>query len=425
MISDTEILLAILHVSVKEHCNPKHNYKELLLESVKNFSQNNKEAHVFASDTQDLRTSSDSRSGVKSSSLRSSGNIIAETFEIKSQDIQKSQKESQSSLDESYVPDQPSTCRSACISSIRGDSQHSTQSTGEIESVFENLAVNLKHSGKRNLETFSFLPMKKPKLDAANLLFPVLPKSKNQDKVSRFMQGTQSIQGSQNSRDSQNVENSQPSDVSSIPILFSQNKKRSSRLQNMDAEPSASTNSRERTKSKNIFSVWSENMKENEEDTNKSQSEAKNEFNTQRTGVQTPPKKSNTIFNDSDDCVLIDSGSETKKKVTEVRHQFDSETKRKANCFKEWNNIFSGPEAKKKRTEATNNFVEDVFVVPAEKSDKRKRDDVAGDLDNNEIIRQKKQKKILHSSDQSQSEHEDLTPLSESVIFFKTKIYFY
>ena len=412
MISDSEILLAILHCSVKQHCNPKHNFKELLVESKKTVSNNNKKATVFALDTQDVRS--------KMSSNSSSENIIADTNDSPNQELEKSSTETQSNLVNSPVENRPPSRGLSSISSIQPDTQ---ESTGDIETNFANMAMNRKRTEKRPFEAFSFAPTKKLKLDSGSSLFPVLPKSKSQDKFSQSLLVSQRLQGSQNLIGSQNMQSSQVS----ISTLFSKNIQRISQKNN-SSESSTSRNLGEGTKSKpkhNIFGDRLDDSRENEkEDIVESSldSETRNELNMQikeKKKSQETEKLVSKIWIRSDASLLDDTRSDvmSKKDRIEAKIPFNSEGKRKGSSMDESISVCEEPAPKKKRIETDSNLHD--FTISTERSDKRKRGigDGDADSDSNEFVMQKKQHKRMNSFNQISPDSSDIIIDSEKVSF--------
>ncbi|XP_033207383.1 nibrin isoform X2 [Belonocnema kinseyi] len=389
MISDSEISLAVLHCSVKQHCNPNHNFKDLLVESkkaVSNNNNNNKKATVYALDTQDLR------SKVPSDSVNE--NIIADTNQSLFQEHGKSAPETHSSLVDSPLenPSGPSG-----ITSIHLDSQ---ESTCDMEDNFASMAMNEKRAEKRNLETFSFARTKKLKSDSGSSLFPVLPKSKSQDQssLSQRLQASQYLDGSQSIIGTQNLQSSQSS-YRSTRELFSPIQRVSQR------NSSGPSTSREGKKSKPTQNTSADFMDEsdgNEEEVNR-ESRDKEErivFNVSAEEKEESQKEERVVskIRIRSDASLLDESR------PQMRVEINLEGKRKEPSSDE-PNIFGEPAPKKKRIAAKSNLND--FIIPAGRSDKRKRGD--GDSDSGEIMMQKKQQRKINSYNKMPSESSGIT----------------
>ncbi|XP_051162865.1 nibrin [Leptopilina boulardi] len=340
MISDSEIMLAILHCSLDKYCNTKHNYKELLLKQNINVSKDDRKT-IFALDTEELHS--------KTLESHNNDNIVPESIEITSQDTQWSVIGNPSKIP-------PSSLGISAISTIKGDSQESTE---DIGSELSKLTVDNKRSEKRSSEFISSTPVKRAKFNNASSLFPVVSKKSSQNILN-----SQDLLISQISKNSQSI--NRDDSIIVDYVKKSTTSSYSSQSQNKFNQPSTSNNNeKQKVKStKNIFDNWMEekpksNKIEIIED------------------LDSPKKKTTTIDK-------RDSSLKENKIPQKIRTHSDSMV----------NDNFiddNEPQMKKRRINTNNSSSSSSSLgINSERNDKRKRD-TGNDSDSNQFVIEKKQ----------------------------------
>lgn len=368
MISDSEIMLAILHCSIEQNCNSKYNYKELLLKKKENASKEKRKANVFALDTEELHS--------KSLVSQNKNNIVPETNEFVSQEFD--------DTDWSVIGDRRNITNSSfgisAISTIRGDTQESTE---DIGTEMSKLNMNQKRSEKRSSELVSSTPAKKTKLNSGSSLFPVLSKK-----------STQNSQNSQTSLISQSLKNSQLMNRSNDSIIADSVPKTTSRSQNKFTQPSTSNETGKQTKAgatKNIFGSWMDEPRTSkiqiieECDSSKKRIESNKDTNNKE------GNNAQKVITRLDDSSSSSSSIGSKSKRNELRNLRNTA---EIICDSDDELIaVEEPKTKKRRvnTEISSSSSKSVTV---ERNDKRKRDS-GNESDSNQFVMQKKQNRVV------------------------------
>lgn len=372
MISDSEIMLAILHCSLEKNCNSKHNYKEWLLEKKSKTSKDDRKT-IFAVDTDDLHS--------KSLITHNNDNIVPESVEMTSQDLVDTQWSCMG--DNNKAP--PASLGISDISSIKSETQLSTE---DIDSQLPKLNVEQKtekRTEKRGSVLVCSTPAKRAKISGGSSLFPVVSKK-----------SSQSLFNSQEQVLSQIPKLSQFSNRQNNSIIIDSDKKSSSQSQNKFTQPSTMTESVKQKPKGNIFGNWMQAPKA-------SKIEIIEETDT--------PKRTTQI--NKNDRTLMEN-KETKREITHSNDSssngisFGGRIKRRESTSSDTINESVNdelvdeeePQTKKRKINVSNDSSLETNNAP-ERSEKRKRDS-RSDSDSNQFVMQTKRnredkEKVFHT----------------------------
>ncbi|XP_043481589.1 nibrin [Leptopilina heterotoma] len=357
MISDSEIMLAILHCSLEKNCNSKHKYKEWLLEKKSNASKDDRKT-IFAVDTDDLHS--------KSLIAQNNDNIVPESVEMTSQDLVDTQWSGMG--DNNKAP--PASLGISDISSIKSETQLSTE---DIDSQLAKLNVDKtteKRTEKRSSELVCSTPAKRAKISGGSSLFPVVSKK-----------SSQSLLNSQEHLVSQIPKLSQLSNRNNDSIIIDYDKKSSSQSQNKFTLPSTLNDSGKQKAKANIFGNWMEAPKASKieiiEETDTPKRKTQIDKNDSTSMENKAPKREITRSNDSSSNALS-FGSKNKRRESNSSDTINDSVKDKLIDEEE-------PQTKKRKINVSN----DSSLESNGRSEKRKRD-TRSDSDSNQFVMQKK-----------------------------------